>query len=170
MNQTIFHEELTKFPLKLRKLALFIAESKDFMSLSKYSKAAGMSPNTTISMICQARRKGNDFNELLNKIYKDKLIVYKPQVMDALVRKAIKGSHRHQELYFRLCGDLKHEPSNIDKSTNTSLTFILQMPQHIDVTVQPTQNGHDSAENQGEVIDVEPESSSMKMIEKDHSE
>jgi hypothetical protein len=130
MDQTTFYEELQKFPPKLRKLALFIAESKEFMSLSKYSKAAGMSPNSTISMICKARRNGNDFNGLLTKICNDKLGAYRPQMMKVLVREGLKGSYRHAELYFRLLGELKETPKT-EHNIHNSLTFVLPMPSEL---------------------------------------
>lgn len=148
MDQTTFYEELQEFPPKLRKLALFIAESKEFMSLSKYSKAAGMSPNSTISMICKARRNGNDFNGLLRKICNDKLGAYRPQVLDSLVREALKGSYRHAELYFRLLGELKTE-AKVEQNIHHSLTFVLAMPESI-----PDKLGISKAES----LDVTPES------------
>jgi hypothetical protein len=133
---TQFQQDLLRFPPKLRKLAQFIAESKEFMSLSKYFKAAGMSPNTTISMICKARKNGNDFNELLREVCKDKLMAYRPQVMQAPGREALKGSQRHQELYFRLCGDLHHE--KIDPNINIkSLTYVLAMPETLNKALKP---------------------------------
>lgn len=122
-----FQQDLFKFPPILRRLATFIINCKDFMSISEYCQDAGISWSGVRVATFRSRKKDNDFNELLRKIWNEKLTAYRPQVMNSLVQQALKGSHRHQELYFRLCGDL-YSKSKVEQNVHNSLTFILPMP------------------------------------------
>lgn len=69
--------------------------------------------------------------------------------MKSLVEEAKKGSAKHQELFFRLCCDLKNEPK-VGQNVHNSLTFVLAMPSEL-----PEKIGITKAEQ----VDITPESS-----------
>jgi hypothetical protein len=125
-----FQQDLLKFPPELRKLAAFIAQSDEFLSISEYAKRAGLSPNAVRVSIFRAKKRGNDFNKLLGTLCNEKLIGYKPQVTKVLLEKALEGSYKHLELYYRVLGELKQE--KIDQTNNVnSLTFVVAMPDRL---------------------------------------
>ncbi len=105
-------------------------------------------------------RKGNDFNELVNHLVYRKFASQKPKMYKALIDEGLKGNCKALELYFRLCGDLKHEPPKDGDTHIHSLTFVLPMPESVTASVQSARINHNSVENQDEVIDVALESSS----------
>jgi len=100
-------ETLSNYPPKLRSLADFISNSPEYMSLSEYSKAAGMSVESIYVLISRSRKKGNDFYELIHDIIRQKLRVYRPKVFKALVDKALEGDIQAAKLFFQLSGDLQ---------------------------------------------------------------
>lgn len=127
---TQFQQDLLKFPPELRKLAVFIAQSDEFLSISEYAKRAGLSPNAVRVATFRAKKKGNEFNKLLGTLCNEKLIGYKTQVTKVLLEKALEGSYKHLELYYRLLGELKQE--KIDQTTNVnSLTYVVAMPERL---------------------------------------
>lgn len=100
-------ETLSNYPPKLRSLADFISNSPEYMSLSEYSKAAGMSVESIYVLISRSRKKGNDFYDLIHDIVRQKLRVYRPKVFKALVDKALEGDIQAAKLFFQLSGDLQ---------------------------------------------------------------
>ena len=100
-------ETLSNYPPKLRSLAHFISNSSDYMSISEYSKAAGMSVESIYVLISRSRKKGNDFYDLIHDIIRQKLRVYRPKVFKALVDKALEGDVQAAKLFFQLSGDLQ---------------------------------------------------------------
>jgi len=122
--------KLVKYPPKLRSLADFIANSPDYMSISEYAKAAGMSVESIYVLISRSRKKGNDFYDLIHDIIRKKLRVYRPRVFKALVDKALEGDVQAAKLFFQLSGDLQAGSGgdrnviinqiNIPIATNTS--------------------------------------------------
>jgi hypothetical protein len=123
-------QDLLKFPPILRRVAQVMAKSEEILNMSQAAEEAGVSANAVRVATFRAKRKGNNFNELLNKICNEKLIAYRPQVIKSLVEEAKKGSAKHQELFFRLCGDLKNEPK-VGQNVHNSLTFVLAMPSEL---------------------------------------
>lgn len=148
INTQKFYEEIKKYPPTLRRLAIYIVNSSDntseYKTISQYSKECGLKPDVVRVLMAVSRKKGKDFDSLLRDAYYIKLASYRSKVMKALVREALKGSYRHQDLYFRLMGDLRQEPQ-IEQNIHNSLTFVLPMPDSlpkkvakpIDITPDP---------------------------------
>ncbi|MGE5444554.1 MAG: hypothetical protein ACM3SR_08125 [Ignavibacteriales bacterium] len=123
-----------------------MAKSDEILNISQAAEEAGVSANAVRVATFRARRKGNNFNELVNKICNEKLISYTPRVTKVLVEKALKGSFKHQELFYRLTGALVQD--KIGQNTNiNSLTFVLGMPESIPQTKQPLSPEHNGAED-----------------------
>jgi len=57
----LLNDENMKYPPKLRKLAHFISNSPNYMSISEYAKTADMSVESIYVLISRSRKKGNDF-------------------------------------------------------------------------------------------------------------
>lgn len=140
LNIEKFYEEIKKYPPTLRRLAIYIFNSGDnsseYKTISQYSKECGLKPDVVRVLIAVSRKKGKDFNNLLRDAYYAKLASYRPKIMKSLVREALGGSHRHQELYFKLIGDLKQD--KIEPGTNiTSLTYVVPMPERLPKALEP---------------------------------
>jgi len=103
----ILENKLINYPPKLRNLAEYISNSPDYMSISEYAKAAGMSVESIYVLISRSRKKGNDFYDLIHDIVRQKLRVYRPRVFKALVDKALEGDIQAAKLFFQLSGDLQ---------------------------------------------------------------
>lgn len=52
-----FQQDLLNFPPELRKLAVFIAQSDEFLSISEYAKRAGLSPSAVPVATFRAKKK-----------------------------------------------------------------------------------------------------------------
>ncbi|MGE5445319.1 MAG: C2H2-type zinc finger protein [Ignavibacteriales bacterium] len=131
-----FYEEIKQYPPTLRKLAIHIVNSSDdpseYKTITQYSRECGLKPDVVRTLIAVSRKKGRDFSKLLCKAYYAKLASYRPKVMKSLVREALKGSYRHQQLYFELIGDIQKTTKGIEQNTNAqSLTFVVAMPTSI---------------------------------------
>jgi hypothetical protein len=122
-----FQQDLLKFPPILRRVAHVMAKSEEILNMSQAAEEAGVSANAVRVATFRARRKGNNFNELVNKICNEKLMAYRPQLVNSLIREGLKGSARHIEIFFRLTGDLRSDPK-MEQNIHNSLTFILPMP------------------------------------------
>jgi hypothetical protein len=164
---TQIEEDLRRFPPILRKVALQMVKSDRILNVSQAAREAGLSPKSVKVATYRERKKGNDFDELKNRIAYQKLTSQKPLAYEKLMEGVQKSSHRHLELYFTLIGDLKKEPKSEGNTTTNSLTFVLSMPESIP---QPAISEHNGTEDQDKVIDVQPESPSLGMIEQDHNE
>ncbi len=106
-------QELTKttpkledFPPKLRKLGMFIINSGQLMTLKEASEATGISYSTIRTQIMRCKKKGNDFNKLVDEHVIEKLRNARPDVYKSLQERAISGSYNHQKLFAQLTGDL----------------------------------------------------------------
>jgi hypothetical protein len=150
---TQFQEELLNFPPRLRKLAFFISKSPEIMSIPEYCQEAGMSYDSIKQGITKSRRKGHDFNSLVNRLVYQKFTSQKPKMYRAVVEEGLKGKYRYVELYFKLCGDLKHEVPPGDTTIN-SLTFVMAMPDSIPQDQLEEPKEHNGAEDPG-VIEAE---------------
>jgi len=104
--------EFTNYPPRLRKLANFMINSKEFVSIKQAVEALGLNEQSIWNAISESKKKGNDFYALVVSHFTNKLIRHKNDVGGALVERAVSGSYNHQKLYFQLTGDLK-EDSNI---------------------------------------------------------
>ncbi|MEE9238241.1 MAG: hypothetical protein V3U58_01630 [Thermodesulfobacteriota bacterium] len=135
--------ELAKFPPKLRKLALHIIDSDEFMTLKEYSEEAGVKYNTIRKEICNQKKKGNDFHELIQSYFTQKLHKHKPEILDALVREAKKGSIAHIRTVLQLTGDIKADGTAVQSTTNTQHNYIIMPP------VDIPENGAKGAESDG---------------------
>lgn len=123
--------ELSKFPPKLRKLAEFVRNNPEYMSLKEYCEQGNVNYDTVRTLISRSRKKGNDFNELLTRIYREKLGSHRSQVFAALVRKTKEGSLPHMRLYFELTGDLKPDYTESQSTHNTQHNYIIMPPVEI---------------------------------------
>ncbi len=101
--------EFTNYPLRLRKLANFMMNSKVFVSIKQAVEALGLNEQSIWNAISESKKKGNDFTALVVSHFTNKLIRHKNDVGGALVERAVSGSYNHQKLYFQLTGDLKEE-------------------------------------------------------------
>ena len=135
------HPDLSKFPPKLRRLFLYIAKSEETLSLSEYARKAGLSPNAVWVSTFRARQKGNDFNELIDGLCKEKIRAFKPTALRELQKQCKKGNIKALELFFKLSGDLRE--AKVESNTTQSLCFILPMPSTIENVIEsPSENGH----------------------------
>lgn len=102
--------ELTDFPPKLRGLALEICDSERKITLKEACKRQNVNYKSARTMIWRSKKKGKDFYELVNEIYFNHLKEHVYRVDMMVFQKALEGSHKHAELFFKRIGLLKPSP------------------------------------------------------------
>jgi len=132
-------DELTKsalkledFPPKLRKLGMFIINSGQLMTLKEASDATGISYSTIRTQIMRSKKKGNDFNKLVDEHVIEKLRNARPDVYKSLQERAISGSGFHQKLFSQLVGDYT-ERQQVDHNVKAKMVLFSpgKMPEDI---------------------------------------
>ena len=107
---------LKRFPPKIRKVAKYMLETDQPITITQACTALNLNLNSIMVMMSKARRNGLDFLTFIDEqsttiLRRDKLAINK-----SLVNGAVLGSHKHQKLYYQLTGDLK-ETTNINVGT-----------------------------------------------------
>jgi len=119
--------KLEDFPPKLRKLGMFIINSGQLMTLKEASDATGISYSTIRTQIMRCKKKGNDFNKLVDEHVIEKLRNARPDVYKSLQERAISGSGFHQKLYSQLVGDYK-EHHKVDHNIQAKIVVFSPTP------------------------------------------
>jgi hypothetical protein len=99
--------KLSDFPRKLRQLGRFMIDSGELMTLKEACESIGINYNSAKSQIFKCKKKGLDFNGLVDDYVIEKLRNARPQVYKSLREKAISGSLGHQKLFAEIVGDSK---------------------------------------------------------------
>ncbi|HEX3035330.1 MAG TPA: hypothetical protein VHT73_09380 [Thermodesulfobacteriota bacterium] len=127
---------LQSFPPQLRKLALFVARNDTPISLKEACGKLQLNYDSVCVQITKQRKKGKDFNDLLNQQSFEYLKSRVSEVDRTLAEKAISASEtnpKYLELYYRRIGLLKESPLvNID---SRSLTVVVSPPAVIPSTI-----------------------------------
>jgi len=76
------------------------------MTLKEASEATGISYSTIRTQIMRCKKKGNDFNKIVDEHVIEKLRNARPDVYKSLLERAIEGSAAHTKLFAQLTGDL----------------------------------------------------------------
>jgi len=97
--------KIEDFPPKLRKLGMFIINSGQLMTLKEACESTGINYSTIRTQIMRCKKKGNDFNKLVDEHVIEKLRNARPEVYKSLQERAIEGSLGHQKLFSQLIGD-----------------------------------------------------------------
>ncbi len=97
--------KIEDFPPKLRKLGMFIINSGQLMTLKEACESTGINYSTIRTQIMRCKKKGNDFNKLVDEHVIEKLRNTRPEVYKSLQERAIEGSLGHQKLFSQLVGD-----------------------------------------------------------------
>lgn len=120
---------LYDFPPKLRELALFLVKNDNPISLKEACTRVRLNYDSICNMIAKSRRKGKDFNDLLNRHSFEYLKSRVSEVDKAMANEAITGTHKDRELFYRRVGILKDSPQiSID---NRSITVLAAPPSAI---------------------------------------
>jgi len=106
--------DLSCYPPRLRKLATYMTNTKEFISIPEAVKVLGLNEQSIWNAISESRKKGNDFYALVTSQFRIKLLRHKNDVGSSLVERAVSGSFNHQKLYFQLTGDLKESEKTVN--------------------------------------------------------
>ena len=113
--------KLSDFPPKLRKIINYIVENKDFYNLDEAINQLGLNPHSISTMKSRLKKKGIVLEDYIYEKRNERLRKYVPYVDNSLVNKAIEGSAKHQELFYKRTGDLiDRQETNI----NVGLQFV----------------------------------------------
>ena len=140
------HILLKQFPPKLRKLAKYLLESEEPMTVSDACRDLNLNRASIGTLIYKAKQKGNDFIEFINEqskmlLHSNRIGVYKAVVLGSVAQTST--AHQHQKLFSQLVGDTRE-----DVRINSSITLAIGM----NVTmVQPADQDREKG-----VIDTEP--------------
>jgi len=143
--------KLQDFPPKLRKLGMFIINSGQLMTLKEASDATGISYSTIRTQIMRCKKKGNDFNKLVDEHVIEKLRNARPDVYKSLLEGALSGSYNHIKLYSQLVGDYK-ERQEIDHKVQGKI--VVFSPSRIPDDIQEIRK-KERDENGVQIIDAE---------------
>jgi methylphosphotriester-DNA--protein-cysteine methyltransferase len=113
--------KLSDFAPKLRKLINYIIENKDFYTLDEAINQLGLNAHSISTMKSRLKKKGIILEDYICEKRNERIRQYVPYVDNSLVNRAIEGSAKHQELFYKRTGDLvnKHEVEH-----NIGLTFV----------------------------------------------
>ncbi len=103
--------KLSDFPPKLRKIIDYIVENKDFYDLDEAISQLGLNPHSISTMKSRLKKKGIVLEDYIYNKRNERIKKYVPYVDNSLVNRAISGSAKHQELFYKRTGELvnKHE-------------------------------------------------------------
>jgi len=141
-NQDQDNKSLNEFPPSLRKLAKFMMESDEIITVSEAIKKGNFNYSSITTIMSRQKKKGKDFKRFMNNQMQTMLNGQKLKVAKALIDGAVSSSHQDRKLYFQLTGDLK-EDANI---TVNSLT----------IGVNITGSKPEDLEREKGIIDVTP--------------
>jgi len=142
--------KIEDFPPKLRKLGMFIINSGQLMTLKEACESTGISYSTIRTQIMRCKKKGNDFNRLVDEHVIEKLRNARPEVYKSLQERAIEGSAAHTKLFSQLVGDLVEKQEH--KHTHA---VIVSSPLSNQVPQDILDKRKEEEEKDKEVIDVE---------------
>lgn len=77
-----------KYPSLLRKLLIHITDNDDIVSLKQYCEESKLNYDSVKSTMARARKKGNEFHDLIYQVYKLKLDHNRPRVLQRLAELA----------------------------------------------------------------------------------
>lgn len=103
--------KLSDFPPKIRKIIDYVVENKDFYNLDEAINQLGLNPHSISTMKSRLKKKGIVLEDYIYEKRNERIKKYVPYVDNSLVNRAICGSAKHQELFYKRTGDLinKHE-------------------------------------------------------------
>jgi len=110
--------DLKQFPPKLRKLAKFMLQNDEHMTLKECCEKCNLNINSIYTMIDRSKRDGNDFRQFIHDKMTSLLQNNKLNVANSLVEGAVSGVVASQKLFYELTGDLKKE---VDINVNNTL-------------------------------------------------
>ncbi|HEX3037281.1 MAG TPA: hypothetical protein VHT73_19525 [Thermodesulfobacteriota bacterium] len=135
---------LQSFPPQLRKLALFVVRSDTPISLKEACGKLQLNYDSVCVQITKQRKKGKDFNDLLNQESFEYLRSRVSEVDRSLVSEAISGTHKDRELFYKRTRILKETPLiNMD---NRSLTVVVSPSGNVPKSIAATLPEPDTGE------------------------
>lgn len=105
---------LNDFPSSLRKLAKFMLNNEDIMTVSEAIKKGNFNYSSITTIMSREKKKGKDFKKFMNNQMQLLLNGQKLKVAKALIAGAVSNSHADRKLYFKLTGDLKESEKSIN--------------------------------------------------------
>jgi hypothetical protein len=113
--------KLSDFPPKLRKIIDYVVENKDFYNLDEAINQLGLNPHSISTMKSRLKKRGIVLEDYIYEKRNERIRKYVPYVDNSLVNRAIEGSAKHQELFYKRTGDLidRHETN-----VNVGLQFV----------------------------------------------
>lgn len=138
---------LKDFPPKLRKLAKFMIENTDYESKKDACLTLGLNPDNIYTYIHRFDKKSPvSFDDFVSKYWKRGFNRAKPYVRNSLVQGAINGAGKHQELYWKLSGEMVEKHEHTHEAKVQFIFSAAQIPQDI----------IEEREKEGKIIDVTP--------------
>ena len=117
---------LQDFPKILRHVALVLLDSEHPISLKEACRIAGVNYDVVRVYITRYKKKGKDFWHLCNKENIEKLRESVCRVDRAIVNRAVAGSAKHAELFYRRLGLWKEQVEH--KHAHQHLHFSAPLP------------------------------------------
>jgi len=127
-------------------------EIGQLITIKKACNDMNLNYDSMNTLICRYRRKGKDFNALVNSYAIKKLDNYKTEVYDSMSERAISGSLGHQKLFAQLTGDLV-EKQQIDH--NLGAKIVLFSPGNVIPQDVQEQFDKERDKNGVQIIDID---------------
>ncbi len=150
--KSVIAEQLAVYPPKLRKLGRYMIEIGQLITIKKACNDMNLNYDSMNTLICRYRRKGKDFNALVNSYAIKKLDNYKTEVYNSMSERAISGSYAHQKLFAPLTGDLV-ERQQID--TNIKAKIVVFSPGSVIPKDVQEEFDRQKDENGVQIIDID---------------
>jgi len=149
--KSVIAEQLAIYPPKLRKLGRYMIEIGQLITIKKACEAVNVNYDSVRTQMAKCKRKGNDFNALVNSYAIKKLDNYKTEVYNSMSERAISGSYAHQKLFAQLTGDLIERT---ESTQNIQAKIMVFSPTTIPEDIQELRK-KERDENGVQIIDLE---------------
>jgi len=111
-------QEFYQCPPQLRRLALYIADCDEPLTIKECAERAGLNYDSLKTQMSRLRRKGVEFNDLFCQIFKKKFKHSLPKILKKLEELAATGSPPHLKMFLQIVGELVPEDKKVEVNLN----------------------------------------------------
>ena len=121
------HKELSidDFPPVLKKLNKVIIDNYSFNDINQVCQENGIKYSSVLNAICNSKKKGLNFYQLLDKGRQLKFLQVKPLIDNKMIDGALNGTHRDKELFYKLSGDIQ---TGVNANVNVNIQNNIRFP------------------------------------------
>ena len=137
------HKELSieDFPSVLMKLNKVIIDNYSFNDINQVCQENGIKYSSVLNAICNSKKKGSNFYQLLDKERQLKFLQVKPLIDNRMIEGALNGTNRDKELFYKLTGDIQTGVNaNVNVNIQNNIRFPVSKSDIIPIDLESVEN------------------------------